>query len=82
MEQLERERGPMVDSCEIKEWRPSKNQALMEYEIGIKFLNRGCIVSVGCKNIAFENTSEALGALNLYMTNPYEEQQKWLEVLE
>lgn len=78
MEQLERG----LRSSPTKEYKPSKNQALMEYDIRIKFLNRGCIVSVGCKEIAFENTSEALGALNLYMTNPYEEQKKWLEVLE
>jgi adenosine deaminase len=82
MEELERERGPMVEPCPINDYKPSKSQALQEYEIKIKFLSRGCIVSVGCKEIAFENVSEALGAFNLYVTSPYEEQQKWRKVLE
>ena len=81
MEQVERERGPMVEPCPTKEYRPSHNEVLQEYEIRIKFLSRGCIVSVGCKEIAFENVSEALGAFNLYVTSPYEEQQKWRKIL-
>ena len=82
MEELERERGPMVEPCPTEEYRPSRVQALQEYEIRIKFLSRGCIVGVGCKEIAFENVSEALGAFNLYVTSPYKEQQKWLKILE
>jgi hypothetical protein len=82
MEEVERERGPMVDPSPIEEYRPSRIEALQGYEIKIKFLSRGCIVSVGCKEIAFENVSEALGAFNLYVTSPYEEQQKWLKILE
>jgi len=82
MEQVERERGPMVEPSPIEEYRPSRIEALQQHEIRIRFLSRGCIVSVGCKDIAFENISEALGAFNLYVTNPYEEQQKWRKILE
>ena len=38
-----------VPSPQEKEWRPSKEQALREYQINIRFLSRGCIVRVGCK---------------------------------
>ena len=79
MEELERSEAL---PCPKDDYKPSKNQILQEYEIRIKFLSRGCIVSVGCKEIAFENVSEALGAFNLYVTNPYEEQQKWRKVLD
>jgi hypothetical protein len=61
MEQVERERGPMVEPSPIEEYRPSRIEVLQQHEIRIRFLSRGCIVSVGCKDIAFENISEALG---------------------
>lgn len=80
MEQFER--WPMVNPCPTKEYQPSKSQALQEYEIRIKFLSRGCVVCVGCKEIAFEKISDAMTALNLYMTNPWEEQKKWNEILD
>jgi hypothetical protein len=65
-----------------KEWRPSNAEALREYEIRIKFLNRGCIVSVGCKDIAFEDYTNAMAAINAYVANPWEEQQKWRKILD
>lgn len=82
MEQLERERGPMVDPCETIEYTPSYNQALQNYEIRIKFLSRGCIISVGCKEIAFEKISDAMTALNDYVAEPHNSQKHWLKILE
>ena len=69
-----------VDTPE--EYKPSNQGALREFEIRIRFLNRGCVVSVGCKDIAFENTTDAMAALNAYVNNPWEEQQKWRKILD
>jgi hypothetical protein len=80
MEQLER--GPMVEPCPKEEYRPSRIQVLQEYEIRIKFLSRGCIVSVGCKEIAFQDLSDAIHEINKYFTCPYETQQEWRNILD
>ena len=82
MEELERERGPMVEPCPIDDYKPSKSQALQEYEIKIKFLSRGCIVSVGCKDIAFEKISDAMTALNNYVAEPYDSQKHWYSIFD
>ena len=63
------------------EYRPSRKEALCTYEIRIRFLGRGCIVSVGCQEIAFESVETAMAAINLYVANPYDEQQKWRKIL-
>ena len=73
---------PEPEMGQPKEWRPSNKEALREYEIGIKFLNRGCIVSVGCKEIAFEDPTYAMAQINAYVSNPWEERKKWLEILD
>ena len=82
MEEVERERGPMVDPSPTKEYRPSRIEALQEYEIRIKFLSRGCIVSVGCKEIAFEKIADAMTAVNNYVTEPYDSKNHWRKILE
>lgn len=64
-----------------KEWRPSNSEALREHDIRIKFLNRGCVVAVGCKEIAFEYVADAMAAINAYVNNPWDEQQKWRKIL-
>ena len=66
-----------------KEWRPSNQEALREYEINIRFLNRGCIVRVGCKEIAFEDVSNVMAQINAYVAgNTWDEQQKWRKLLD
>ena len=75
--------APQVERVsEPKEWRPSNAEALREHELRIRFLSRGCIVSVGCKEIAFENVASAMDAVNLYVANPWDEQQKWRKLLD
>ena len=49
---------PVPDPKE--EYRPSNQEALKEYEIRLQFLNRGCIVHVGCKSIDFETIESAM----------------------
>ena len=84
--------GPRLDSMpEMEEpmtkmegeYRPSKQDALRDYEINIRFLSRGCIVRVGCKEIAFEDVSNAMAQLNEYVVkDTYEIQQKWRKLLD
>ena len=78
--------GPMTSN---KEYKPTheelihiNKEALREYEIRIKFLNRGCIVSVGCKEVAFEDNIEAINAVSAYVKNPWEQQQVWRKILD
>ena len=72
---------PVADLSPKEEYRPSNQEALREYEISIRFLNRGCVVGVGCKSIAFESVKNAMDAINDYVTNPWDEQQKWKQIL-
>jgi hypothetical protein len=65
------------------EYKPSKQEALREHEIRIHFLHRGCVVHVGCKQIAFEDVSRAMTELNEYVTgDTYEVQKKWRNLLD
>lgn len=73
--------APASEIEKVSEYRPSNNEALRDYEIRIRFLHRGCIVSVGCKEIAFEDHFAAMEAINTYVANPWEEQQKWRKIL-
>jgi len=74
---------PELETMECEEYRPSKQEALKRYEINIRFLDRGCIVKVGCKEIAFEDVNKAVTLLNEYVTNnTYEIQKKWIKLLD
>jgi hypothetical protein len=57
--------------------RLSRIEILRNYEINIRFLNLGCIVSVGCKNIAFTSIEEAMQEVNEYVANPRLLEQKY-----
>jgi hypothetical protein len=74
--------GEMPEPTEVaKEYRPSNQESLREYEIRIQFLNRGCIVHVGCKSIAFETIESAMKEVNDYVNNTWESQLKWRKIL-
>jgi hypothetical protein len=84
--------GPTVESMPGREelttkmegeYRPSKQDALRDYEINIRFLSRGCVVRVGCKEIAFEDVSKAMAEINAYVTgDTYEAQKNWRKLLD
>lgn len=76
------EPGMDMPTKRAEEYRPTDKEALREYEIRIKFISRGCIVSVGCKDIAFEDPIKAMEAVNAYVANPWEEQKKWRKILD
>jgi hypothetical protein len=66
-----------------KEYKPSKQDLLRDFPITIKFLNRGCIVGVGCKEIAFSDINEAMVEINQYITgDTWEVQKKWRAILD
>lgn len=73
--------APEPQMEKVSEYRPSNNEALREFEINIRFLSRGCVVRVGCKEIAFEDVASAMTAINAYVANPWDEQQKWRKIL-
>ena len=79
---MEEPRMPENEAARPIEYKPSRGEALREYEISIRFLNRGCVVSVGCKSIAFESVEVAMNAINDYVANPYEKQKEWRKSLD
>ena len=60
-----------------KEYRPSRMECLRDYEIGIRFLSRGCVINVGCKQVAFSTIKEAMNAFTDYINDPYTTRQIW-----
>ena len=54
---------------------------LRDHEINIRFLSRGMIIRIGCKEIPFESVEKGMEALNNYVANPYDEAQKWGKIL-
>jgi hypothetical protein len=60
-----------------EKYRPSRMECLRDYEIGIRFLSRGCVITVGCKQVAFSTTTEAMKAFTDYINDPYGTRQIW-----
>ena len=65
-----------------KEYKPKKQEVLREYELKIRFLSVGCIVSVGCKDIPFRSVKEAMEEVNKYVENPFEESKRWRDLFD
>jgi hypothetical protein len=53
-----------------KEYIRPRMDYLRDHEINIRFLSLGCIVRVGCKEIAFTSIQEAIQEVNEYIANP------------
>ena len=62
--------GGSLDEACCKEYIRPKMEYLREHEINIRFLSVGCIVRVGCKEIAFKSIQEAMQEVNEYVANP------------
>jgi hypothetical protein len=43
---------------------------LKNYDIKIEFFDRGCVVRVGCKSLAFKSVEEAMAELVAYTKDP------------
>jgi hypothetical protein len=59
-----------------------KQDTLRDYEINIRFLSVGCVVSVGCKQIPFRNITEAMEEVNRYVQNPTQERERWYTIFD
>lgn len=64
------------------EYKPSNREILKNYQINIEFLDRGCLVRIGCKSIAFESVERAMSEINQYVANPYEMEKEWRKILD
>ena len=60
-----------------KEYVRPRMDYLRDYEINIRFLSLGCVVRVGCKEIAFTSIEEAMTEVNAYVANPKELEKKY-----
>jgi hypothetical protein len=58
--------------CESKEQREQRRriEVLKNWEIRIQPLDRGCVVHVGCKSIAFVSIEAAHKEIGRYIENP------------
>ena len=52
-----------------------------DYEIRIEILDRGCIIRIGCKSIAFEDVNVGLTNLKNWINNPKETYASWKQIL-
>jgi hypothetical protein len=43
---------------------------LKNYNVEITFFNRGCMVKVGCKSLAFESIEQAMAEIVAYTKDP------------
>lgn len=65
------EKEPTIP-CESKEQREQRRriETLKRWEIAIHVLDRGCIVKVGCKSIAFVSVEAGYKEIGRYIENP------------
>ena len=50
---------------------------LKNYDVNIKFLDKGCVVHVGCKAFAFNTNEEMLKELKEYIINPSDKTKEY-----
>jgi hypothetical protein len=71
----------MAESKMEKEYKPSRQEILRDYEISLRFLSgRGMLIRVGCKEIAFEDSNKGMEELTKYIQNPHEEGKRWTKI--
>ena len=70
-------RETIAEPTQEKSWKPSRIEALRNHEINIRFLDRGVMVSIGCKQIAYESIETFKSAFNAYVDNPQDVQEAW-----
>lgn len=65
-----------------REYIASKTSMLREFEIGIQFMSRGCVIRVGCKSIPFESVELAMTHLTRYVNDPFATRKEWEKILD
>ena len=68
------------EQAELPKLRHNKQDLLREYEIRLEFLNKGCIVKIGCKSIAFETNEKAVKEITRYVNDPINVYDEWVKV--
>ena len=68
------------EEAEMPKLRRTKQDLLREYEIKLSFLNKGCIVKIGCKSIAFETNEKAVKEITRYVNDPIKVYDEWMRV--
>ena len=65
-------RKALIEPCESKEQREQRRrlEILKRWEIGIHALDRGCVVKIGCKSIAFTSIEAGYKEIGRYLENP------------
>jgi hypothetical protein len=65
-----------------QQYKKSRASQLRDHSIVIRFLSRGMIIQIGCKEIPFTTIEEGMEAFNAYVANPHDETIKWMDILE
>jgi hypothetical protein len=80
MEETEQDelRNEEIQPIEIRMTGP---ETLRQYPLLIDFLHRGCIIRIGCKQIAFESPNDAIKEIQEYIADPIGMKKKWEDVL-
>lgn len=69
------------ESAPDPSYRISITSLLKRHELRIEFFDRGCVVRIGCKSIAFASVEEAMIELSAYVSNPQNSYDRWKEAL-
>ena len=61
-----------TEPCESEEQLAERRKLdiLKRWEIGIQVLDRGCVVKIGCKSIAFVSVEAGYKEIGRYLENP------------
>lgn len=59
----------------------TSEQLKKRWNITIEPLDRGCIVQIGCKRIAFEDYGNALASINQFYSKPHDTVKQWRDIL-
>ena len=62
-----------------KEYKRPVTEMLRENIIEIRFLSIGCVIRVGCKEIAFTDRDTAMVELMDYVRDPHTATKKWMK---
>ena len=78
MDERAMSQGPISDMIGTeKEYKRPVTEMLRDNEVNIRFLSIGCVIRVGCKEIAFTDRDIAMVELMDYVRDPHTATKKW-----
>jgi hypothetical protein len=60
----------------------TKMDLLRDHTVEIRTVSRGCIVRVGCKEVAFSSLEEGLKEVQDFYSDPHKSYTKWTRIFE